>query len=203
MVASADRRFAFIPFNEPDWIWYDLKNADAGQYTANRDRFLADWTTACQAIRSCGALVVGPNESYYDDRFMPEFLAYAKANDVLPDIVSWHELSPASLQTYRASQAAFRALERQLGVAPLPIAVNEYGNRRDLSCPGQLVQWIAMFEETKVHANLAYWDIARNYSDNAVQNAIPNGSWWLLRWYGALTGHTVRVTPPARPRSTR
>ena len=53
-----------------------------------------------------------------------------------------------------------------------------------------------MFEETKVHANLAYWDIAGNYSDNAVQNAIPNGSWWLLRWYGALTGHTVRVTPP-------
>ena len=195
IVASADRRFAFIPFNEPDWIWYDLKTADAGQYIVNRDRFLADWTTACQAIRSCGALVVGPNESYYDARFMPDFLAYAKANDVLPDIVSWHELSPASLLTYRASQAGFRALERRLGIAPRPIAVNEYGNRRDLSGPGQLVQWIAMFEETKVHANLAYWDIAGNYSDNAVQNAIPNGSWWLLRWYGALTGHTVLVTP--------
>jgi len=197
MVASADRRFAFVPFNEPDWIWYHLNTADADQYIANRDRFLADWTTACRAIRSYGALVVGPNEAYYDARFMPEFLAYAKANDVLPDIISWHELSPASLATYRASQVGFRALERQLGISPLPIAVNEYGNRRDLSCPGQLVQWIAMFEETKVYANLAYWDIAGNYCDNAVQTTIPNGSWWLLRWYGAMTGHTVRVTRPA------
>lgn len=197
MAASADRRFAFIPFNEPDWIWYDLKTADADSYIANRDRFLADWLTACRAIRSYGALVVGPNEAYYDTRFMPEFLAYAKANEVLPDIISWHELSPASLQTYRLSYASFRALEQRLGISPLPVAVNEYGNRRDLSCPGQLVQWIAMFEETKVYANLAYWDIAGNYSDNAVGSATPNGSWWLLRWYGAMTGHTVRVTPLA------
>jgi hypothetical protein len=28
---------------------------------------------------------------------------------------------------------------------------------------------------------------------------MPNGSWWLLRWYAAMTGHTVRVTPPAPP----
>jgi hypothetical protein len=199
MVASADSRFAFIPFNEPDWIWYDLKTADADQYIANRDRFLADWTAACQAIRSDGALIVGPNEAYYDTRFMPEFLAYAKANDVLPDIISWHELSPTSLQTYRSSYASFRALEKQLGISPLPIAVNEYGNRRDLSCPGQLVQWIAMFEETKVHANLAFWDIAGNYADNAVHNSMPNGSWWLFRWYGSMTGHTVLVMPPAPP----
>jgi hypothetical protein len=195
MVASADRRFAFIPFNEPDWIWYDLKTADADRYLANRDRFLADWTVACQAIRSDGGVVVGPNEAYYDARFMPDFLAYAKANDVLPDIISWHELSPASLESYRVSYAGFRALEQRLGISPLPVAVSEYGNRRDLSCPGQLVQWIAMFEETKVYADLAFWDIAGNYCDNAVANTIPNGSWWLLRWYGAMTGHTVRVTP--------
>jgi hypothetical protein len=196
IVASADGPFAFIPFNEPDWIWYDLKTADADRYIANRDRFLADWTAACQAIRAVGALIVGPNGAYYDTRFMPDFLAYAKANDVLPDIVSWHELSPASLQSYRSSYASFRALEKRLGISPLPIAINEYGNRRDLSCPGQLVQWIAMFEETKVYADLAYWDIAGNYCDSAVQNSTPNGSWWLLRWYGTMSGHTVRVMPP-------
>ena len=196
MAASADRSLAFIPFNEPDWIWYDLKTGDNEQYLVNRDRFLADWTAACRAIRSAGALVAGPNEAYYDARFLPDFLAYAQANDVLPDIVTWHELSPDSLRTYRSSHASFRALERRLGLEPRPIAINEYGNRRDLSCPGQLVQWIAMFEETKVHANLAFWDIAGNYGDNAAGQASPTGSWWLLRWYGALTGHTVAVTRP-------
>jgi hypothetical protein len=192
-------RFAFVPFNEPDWIWYDLKTTDPAQYIANRDRFLADWATACLTIRSVNpdALIVGPNEAYYDGRFMPDFLSAAKAGHVLPDIVSWHELSPDSLRTYRSSYASFRELEQQLGIAPRPVSINEYGNRRDLSNPGQLVQWIAMFEDTKVDADQAYWDIAGNYADNAVQNNWPNGSWWLLRWYGALTGQTVQVVPPA------
>jgi hypothetical protein len=190
--------FAFVPFNEPDWIWYDLKTTDPGQYITNRDRFLADWAAACLAIRSLNpdALIVGPNEAYYDKRFMPDFLAYAKAARVLPDIISWHELNPGSLRTYRSSYASFRELEQRLGISPRPVSINEYGSRRDLSNPGQLVQWLAMFEDTKVCAAQAYWDIAGNYADNAVQNNMPNGSWWLLRWYGALTGQTVRVTPP-------
>jgi hypothetical protein len=189
---------AFVPFNEPDWIWYDLKTADPAQYITNRDRFLADWATACLTIRLVNpdALIVGPNEAYYDSRFMPDFLSAAKAGHVLPDIISWHELSPDSLRTYRSSYASFRELEQQLGIPPRPVNINEYGNRRDLSNPGQLVQWIAMFEDTKVDADLAYWDIAGNYADNAVQNNRPNGSWWLLRWYGALTGQTVQVVPP-------
>jgi hypothetical protein len=193
------RQVAFVPFNEPDWIWYDLKTTDQAQYIANRDRFLADWAAACRTIRSLspGALIVGPNEAYYDSRFMPEFLSYAKAGDVLPDIISWHELKPSSLRTYRSSYASFRGLEKQLGIRPLPVDINEYGNRRDLSNPGQLVQWIAMFEDTKVYADQAYWDIAGNYADNAVQNTMPNGSWWLLRWYAAMTGNTVQVTRPA------
>ena len=192
-------RFAFVPFNEPDWIWYDLKTTKRAQYVINRNRFLTDWTAACRTIRSANpdALIIGPNEAYYDSRFMPDFLSYAKAGDVLPDIISWHELSPSSLRTYRSSYASFRALEKQLGIPPLPININEYGNRRDLSNPGQLVQWIVMFEDTKVYANQAYWDIAGNYADNAVQNNMPNGSWWLLRWYGAMTGNTVSVVPPA------
>jgi hypothetical protein len=189
---------AFVPFNEPDWIWYDLKTTDPAQYITNRDRFLADWATACLTIRSVNpdALIVGPNEAYYDSRFMPDFLSAAKAGHVLPDIISWHELSPDSLRTYRSSYVSYRELEQQLGIPPLPVNINEYGNRRDLSVPGQLVQWIAMFEDTKVDADQAYWDIAGNYADNAVQNNMPNGSWWLLRWYGAMTGHTVRVVPP-------
>ena len=77
----------------------------------------ADWATACLTIRSVNpdALIVGPNEAYYDSRFMPEFLSAAKAGHVLPDIISWHELSPDSLRTYRSSYASYRELEQQLG----------------------------------------------------------------------------------------
>lgn len=59
-----------------------------------------------------------------------------------------------------------------------------------------MVQWLSMFEDTKVYAAMPFWDIADNYSDTAVQNNTPNGQWWLLYWYGQLTGHTVDVTVP-------
>ncbi len=191
-------RYAYVPFNEPDWIWYGLGTSSPSQYITNRDHFLADWTTVYRAIRAIDphALIVGPNEAYYDSRFMPDFLAYAKANHVLPDIMSWHELSPSSLRTYRSSYAAYRALEKQDGISPRPIDIDEYADRYHLSNPGEMVQWLSMFEDTKVYAAMPFWDIADNYSDNAVRNDEPNGSWWLLDWYGALTGHTVSVTPP-------
>jgi len=198
MATPYAKNFAFIPFNEPDWIWYGLNTSSASQYVTNRDKFLADWTTVYHAIRSIdpSALIVGPNEAYYDSRFMPDFLSYAKANNVLPQIISWHELSPSSLQTYRSSYASFRALEKQDGIGPLPIDIDEYANRYDLSVPGEMVQWLSMFEDTKVYAAMPFWDIADNYSDTAVQNDIPNGQWWLLYWYGQLTGDTVNVTVP-------
>jgi hypothetical protein len=198
MATPYAKNFAFIPFNEPDWIWYGLNTSSASQYVTNRDMFLKDWTTVYHAIRAIdpAALIVGPNEAYYDSRFMPDFLNYAKANNVLPDIISWHELSPSSLQTYRSSYKSFRALEKQDGIGPLPIDIDEYANRYDLSVPGEMVQWLSMFEDTKVYAAMPFWDIADNYSDTAVQNDTPNGQWWLLYWYGQLTGHTVDVTVP-------
>jgi hypothetical protein len=161
-------------------------------------QFEQDWTTVYQRIRADdpGALIAGPNTSYYDPTVMGDFLAYAKAHNVLPDIITWHELSPSSLQTYRSSYASVVSLEKQDGISPLPIDIDEYADRYDLSVPGEMVQWIAMFEDTKVYADMPFWDIADNYSDTAVRNDEPNGQWWLMRWYAALTGDTVGVTPP-------
>jgi hypothetical protein len=191
-------RFAYIPFNEPNAIWYNLGTRDPAQYIVNRDHFLADWTTVYHTIRSMdpGALIVGPNEAYYDTRFTPDFLSYAKANNVMPDIISWHELSGNSPHSYRSSYASYRALEKQDGISPLPIDINEYADRYNLSNPGEMVQWLSMFEDTKVYAAMPFWDIADNYSDTAVRNNEPNGQWWLLDWYAAMTGNTVGVTPP-------
>jgi hypothetical protein len=53
-----------------------------------------------------------------------------------------------------------------------------------------------MFKDTKVYAAMPFWDIADNYSDTVVRNDEPNGQWWLLYWYGQLTGDTVSVTVP-------
>lgn len=189
--------YVFVPFNEPNDIWYDLNPADS-DFSARLAQFESDWATVYQRIRADdpGALIAGPNTSYYDPTVMADFLAYAKANDVLPSIITWHELSPSSLQDYPANYASLTGLEKQDGIGPLPIDIDEYADRYHLSVPGEMVQWLAMFENTKVYADMAFWDIADNYSDTAVRNDEPNGQWWLLDWYGALTGNTVQVTPP-------
>ncbi|MPY57841.1 CBM35 domain-containing protein [Streptomyces spongiae] len=191
-------RFVYIPFNEPDQIWYKLGVEDQAQYEANRDRFFKDWKTVYQRIRAIDpdARIAGPNEAGYHTRLLKDFLAFAKRENVLPQVMTWHELGSGSLRDFQAHYDNYRSLEREAGISPLKINIDEYANRRDLSVPGQLVQWVSMFERNKVYANQAYWDAAGNMDGNVVRSNIPNGGWWFFRWYAGLTGDTVKVTPP-------
>ncbi|WP_217236799.1 CBM35 domain-containing protein [Streptomyces sp. AC555_RSS877] len=191
-------RFVYIPFNEPDQIWYNLGTSDQAQYEANRDRFFKDWKTVYQRIRAIDpdARIAGPNEAGYHTRLLTDFLTFAQRENVLPQVMTWHELSSGSLRDFQGNYDNYRSIERKLGIAPLKINIDEYANRRDLSVPGQLVQWVSMFERNKVYANQAYWDAAGNMDGNVVRSNIPNGGWWLFRWYAGMTGDTVKVTPP-------
>ncbi|MCX5602550.1 cellulosome protein [Streptomyces phaeochromogenes] len=191
-------RFVYIPFNEPDQIWYNLGTSNQAQYEINRDRFFKDWKTVYQRIRTIDpdARIAGPNESGYHTRLLTDFLAFAKRENVLPQIMTWHELDSSSLRNFQGNYDSYRAIEKNLGIAPLKINIDEYANRRDLSVPGQLAQWVSMFERNKVYANQAYWDAAGNLDGNVVRSNIPNGGWWFFRWYAGLTGNTVKVTPP-------
>ncbi|MFC8667564.1 CBM35 domain-containing protein [Streptomyces sp. NPDC057199] len=191
-------RFVYIPFNEPDQIWYNLGTSNQAQYEVNRDRFFKDWKTVYQRIRAIDpdARIAGPNESGYHTRLLRDFLTFAKRENVLPQIMTWHELDSSSLKNFQGNYDSYRAIERELGIAPLKINIDEYANRRDLSVPGQLAQWVSMFERNKVYANQAYWDAAGNLDGNVVRSNIPNGGWWFFRWYAGLTGNTVKVAPP-------
>ncbi|WP_410643909.1 hypothetical protein [Amycolatopsis sp. lyj-346] len=184
-------RFVWTIFNEPDGIWYQ-------DWANKKEKFFADWTKVYRAVRSVlpNARITGIGETRYRADHLREFLGYAKANNVLPDVTTWHELGPDSLASYRGHYADYRNIERSLGITPRPININEYSNRRDTSVPGQMIQWITMLEDTKVDGQLAYWSLAGNLSDNAVRAGRANGGWWLTKWYADLSGDTVRVTPP-------
>ncbi|MFE7764093.1 CBM35 domain-containing protein [Streptomyces sp. NPDC057438] len=200
VAARADRDdFVWVPFNEPNGNWYpDLGSSDSATYASALGRFQSDWTTVYEKIRSIipDARIAGPNETHYDGRLMGDFYPWAKAHDVLPDITTWHELGPDSLKDFESHLAHYRAVERKAGISERPVGINEYGNRRDQSVPGQMVQWMSMFERNKVYADQAYWNIAGNLNDNAARTNIPNGTWWLLRWYAGLTGETTELDPP-------
>jgi hypothetical protein len=189
--------YILIPFNEPDGNWYP-------DWPGQKDQFLADWQAAYEKVQEVwerhglGHARIG---SAADTRWQPErsadILAFAKANGSLPDVTIWHELGIDNLGTYRSHFTAYRELETSLGIDPRPVNINEYGMLRDMSVPGQLIQWFSMFEDTKVDAQTAYWNYAGNFSDNSARPNGANAGWWMFKWYGDLHGsETVAVTPP-------
>jgi len=195
VVGSANRSlFSYVPFNEPDQIWYNK--------TDKKQAFFDDWQTVYRRIKSIDAQarLVGPNLARYDSAFYRDFMTIASQNDCLPDVVSWHELNDDFFSGWYERFDDFRRIESDLGLAAREICINEYCRiKGDLGIPGQLIQWITRFENSKVDACLAYWTDAGSLN-NLVRRDHYNqatGAWWLYRWYGGLTGDTVIVTPPA------
>nr|WSY56842.1 cellulosome protein [Streptomyces sp. NBC_00886] len=187
----------YVPFNEPEGNMFGTGEWSYDQVSWRTDprRYFAAWRDAYRLIKELdpGARIAGPNTCILYDE-VKGFLEFAEAEGVLPDVITWHELS--SPDEIRTNVAKYRALERELGIGPLPVNVNEYAHNYHLSVPGQMIQWIAAIEECKVDADMAYWNIDGNLNDSAVEANKGNGQWWLFNAYGQFTGNTVRVTAP-------
>ncbi|MDX2934900.1 LamG-like jellyroll fold domain-containing protein [Streptomyces ipomoeae] len=193
----------FVPFNEPEGNMFGT-----GEWSYNKvswlsdpDDFFAAWDSAYKLIKSKmpDARIAGPNTSVLYDQ-VKGFLTHALAAGTLPDVVTWHELSHP--EAVRASVAKYRSWEKELfkgtdkAGTQLPININEYAFNYHTSVPGQMIQWVSAIEESKVDADIAYWNIDGNLSDSAVQSNRGNGQWWLLNSYASMSGHTVTVSPP-------
>ncbi|MGM0369929.1 MAG: hypothetical protein ACQEP9_05895, partial [Bacillota bacterium] len=190
--ASNQELFVYIPFNEPDAIWYNIDD--------KKEEFFQDWQVVYEKILEIDpqASIAGPNNSYYDQQFYADFMEFCQENDCLPDVVTWHELDNHFYVDWYQHYNSYREIEANLGIEPREITINEYGTFMDLSVPGQLIQWLARFEATKVDACLAYWHDAGSLDDLVVENNKVTGAWWLYKWYSDLTGQTVKVIPPAK-----
>lgn len=185
-------RYVFTPFNEPDWIWY-------GNWGAQRERFFADWEAAYDLIHEIipEARIAGLGEANYNRQRVTDFMTWAAERDVLPDIMTWHELDRDDLSTFSGHLAHFRALEQTLGLPEMPVNITEYSPwRSDTGVPGRMLRWISLFETHKVDAEMAYWTAAGNLSDHTSRTQGGNGAWWLLKWYGDLSGQTVEAVAP-------
>ncbi|MFF4486451.1 cellulosome protein [Streptomyces sp. NPDC001544] len=187
----------YVPFNEPEGNMFGTGewSYDTVSWRDDPTHYFAAWRDMCELIRGLypDARIAGPNTCILYEE-VRGFLEFARDHGVLPDVVTWHELS--SPDEIRRNVARYRQLERELGIGPLPVNINEYAHNYHLSVPGQMVQWIAALEESKVDADMAYWNIDGNLNDSAVEANKGNGQWWLFNAYGGLTGHTVQVTAP-------
>jgi len=174
-------------WNEPDGTWD----------TAKAGPFLDGWTRTYRQVKLQDTVtpIVGPSYSrYYPDR-MREFMARAKADGTLPDVVVWHELDDGGWADVDEHVADYRSIERDLGISPRPISINEYGSPNQVDTPSVAAHFIAQFERTGIKdAERAYWYESGTVG-GLVWNNAPTGSYWLYKWYGEMAGSMVDVTP--------
>jgi MYXO-CTERM domain-containing protein len=187
---------------------YELWNEPQGTYSASNPvpSFNDFWMQTFAEIRMLApnAKIIGPSIAAYDGAFISSLYTLCKANNCLPDIVSWHELAGENLT---ADLTNYRALETQMGISPRPISINEYSGAADLTVegqPGASAPMIAKFERFQVDsACISYWDVAHpgRLGSLLASNTTKNGGWWFYNWYGEMTGNMVSTTPqtPASP----
>jgi len=189
--ATSTNFYGYEIFNEPDGTWQ----------SANGDFDATCWKPTYTQIRSSdpNAKIVGPSYSYYNNSSMSTFLTYCKANNCLPDIISWHQWGAPG---FTSAVSSYRALETSLGISPRAISINEYSSTTHTyeGCPGASVPLIAKFERDGVEsACISWWftGLPGRLGSLLTSGNAKGGGWYLYKWYGDMTGAMVNVTPPS------
>jgi hypothetical protein len=192
---------AKIASGRTNYSGYEIWNEPNGTWkTANGDFNTVVWKPMYDLIRSLDptAKIIGPSNSYYDNNVMSSFLTWAKANNCLPDIVSWHQWG---VDGFVGAVQAYRALETTLGISPHELSINEYssGTHTYEGCPGVSVPFIAKFERYQVKsAMISWWFTAYpgRLGSLLTSGNAKGGGWYLYKWYGDMTGYMAKTTPP-------
>ncbi|XVS61030.1 RICIN domain-containing protein [Actinosynnema sp. CA-299493] len=128
-----------------------------------------------------------------------QYLDFARANNAVPDIVSWHSLPGDPVANVATANATLDAR----GIPhPRPYQINEYGASNEQN-PGDGSWYIARLERAGADGLRANWASAGNLHNDLgnllVRNSAgvhqPKGEWWVYRFYGSQTGQVVNVTP--------
>ena len=201
--ASYRDNIVFVPFNEPEGNMFGTGewSYSGTSWLDDPTEYLAAWDDIHRLIKGKipSARIAGPNTSILFDQDKG-WLEHVVDAGTVPDVITWHELSHP--EQVRTSVDRYRAWEKDVFAGTpyegreLPVNVNEYAFNYHTSVPGQMIQWISAIEESKVDADMAYWNIDGNLSDSGVQANRGNGQWWLFNAYGGMTGHTVKLMPP-------
>ncbi|WP_051302253.1 CBM35 domain-containing protein [Salibacterium aidingense] len=194
--SDAENIYGYEIWNEPEWTWDEEESGS----------FLEGWERTYQQIKEIDSEtdIIGPSLTQYDEQWLRGFLIHASETDTLPDIISWHELgnpegnhedgpAPWAIESHVED---YRALEKELGIAPLRISINEYAVQTEQAVPGSMVQYIGPFERAGVDtANLAFWYRPGRLSNLLTDSMEPNGAWWTYKWYGDMSGEMVMTEP--------
>lgn len=141
---------------------YEIWNEPDGTWNTANGTFNSFWQQTYNDIRANdpGAKIIGPCWSWYDNNAISSFMSFCKANNCIPDIMSWHELGGGGgSEVVSPHLQAYRALETSLGISARAISINEYcdPNHNLEGQPGSSARYIAKFERYKVDSACISW----------------------------------------------
>lgn len=185
-----------------NWYGYEIWNEPGGTWKdSNGMSFEEMWKQTYQFIRrnDPNEKIIGPCYSWYNENRLRSFLQYCKANNCLPDIMSWHELS--GIEGVSSHLRSYRNLERSLGIKELPISINEYCDAEHSleGQPGSSARFIGKFERYKVESAMISWWFVPNpgrLGSLLATDTQKGAGWYFYKWYGDMTGNMVNVIPP-------
>lgn len=184
-----------------NWYGYEIWNEPDGTFKNNGVSFEEMWKQTYRLLKSLDPTekIIGPCDSWYNHNRIRSFLQFCKANNCLPDIMSWHELSGLSGVSSHIKE--YRKLERELGIRELPISINEYcDSKHELEGqPGSSARFIGKFERYKIDsAAISWWftNAPGRLGSLLATNTQKGAGWYFYKWYGDMTGNMVNVIPP-------
>jgi hypothetical protein len=185
-------------WNEPDLDLFWARSAE---------QFCEAWGRVYRKVRAAfpDATIVGPStncEPSENDEWWNAYLDFVAANDVVPDIVSWHEIGGrAHGQDPVASRAAVEEMLARRGLRVRDLQVNEYAEASQQN-PGQSAWFVARLERAQIDGLRANWGKGPDLHDNLASllthgrdGYAPLGDWFTYRSYAGQHGVVVASEP--------
>lgn len=172
----------------------------------NQTQYLEMWKRGYQRIRTAfpNAVIVGPSTSHSPTSqagsWWSNYLDYAKANNVLPNIYSYHALPSDPVATAQVG-------DQMLAARNIPhttrFQINEYAAKGEQK-PSHGAWYITRLERANANGLRANWALGAGLNDFEAKllvktgsQYLPTGEWWTYRYYGSQTGNIVSTTPSA------
>jgi len=179
-------------WNEPDYPIFWGGTPDQAQW-------LETFKHSYQQVRAAlpSAVIEGPSlASGPGGSWMNAFLDYAKTNNVIPDILNWHEAGGGSdpvadLATINRGLSTLRIT----GVKGFDI--NEYGSKPEQN-PGHSAWFLARFDRAGIQGMRSNWadgtEFFSNLAELVAPNWLPNSQYWIYKRYADQTGLRINAT---------
>ncbi|MEV8567541.1 RICIN domain-containing protein [Streptomyces sp. NPDC051322] len=186
-------------------VQWDLWNEPDGKnfWAPSQAQYLQMWSRFYARVRAAfpNQLIVGPSTAGQPNSshtWWTTYLNYVKANNVAPDIYSWHDEPGDPVTDVGRANSTIAAA----GLTNTrPYQINEYASL-SMQSPGGGAWFIGRLERAGADGLRGNWasgthlhdDEANLLTKNSAGQYLPLGEWFMYRYYGSQTGNIVSLS---------